>query len=147
MFESYSRSKNYVEAERFSENLSGDHGEVGWFRGSSVHNLPNAESCSHSFSAETIRENSFGEDSLPVGEALDCLVSIQARLGKDDGEVLGLLKRVLMIQEKEFGSSSEELIVTLPKIVYFLEKLEMKDEKFKFRRRLALLRERYKQSL
>lgn len=82
-----------------------------------------------------------------TGEALDCLVSIQVRLGRDDGEVLGLLKRVLMIQEKEFGSSAEELIITLQKIVHFLEKLEMKDEKFKFRRRLALLRERYKQSL
>lgn len=82
-----------------------------------------------------------------AGEALDCLVSIQARLGRDDGEVLGLLKRVLMIQEKEFGSSAEELVITLQKILHFLEKLEMKDDKFKFRRRLALLRERYKQSL
>lgn len=75
------------------------------------------------------------------------MVSIQARLGRDDGEILGLLKRVMMIQEKEFGPSAQELIVTLQKIIHFLEKLEMKDDKFKFRRRLALLRERYKQSL
>lgn len=74
-------------------------------------------------------------------------MSIQVRLGRDDGEVLVLLKRVLMIQEKEFGPSAEELIVTLQKIVHMLDKLKMKDEKFKFRRRLALLRERYKQSL
>ncbi|CAL5349387.1 unnamed protein product [Camellia sinensis] len=30
-----------------------------------------------------IQEKAFGEESLPVGEALDCLVSIQTKLGKD----------------------------------------------------------------
>ncbi|KAF5947517.1 hypothetical protein HYC85_013474 [Camellia sinensis] len=37
------------------------------------------------------------------GEALDCLVSIQTKLGKDNIELLELLKRVLAIQEKAFG--------------------------------------------
>uniref|UniRef100_A0A7N2MH98 Uncharacterized protein n=1 Tax=Quercus lobata TaxID=97700 RepID=A0A7N2MH98_QUELO len=41
-----------------------------------------------------IREKAFGKDCLPVGEALDCLVSIQTRLGNDDGELLELLKRI-----------------------------------------------------
>jgi hypothetical protein len=51
-----------------------------------------------------------------AGEALDCLVSIQTGLGKDDGELLELLKRILSIQEREFGSESEEVIETLKKL-------------------------------
>ncbi|KAL6127254.1 hypothetical protein ACLB2K_075295 [Fragaria x ananassa] len=50
-----------------------------------------------------IREKAFGKDSLPVAEALDCLVSIQTRLTRDDEVLLDQLKRVLSIQEKEFG--------------------------------------------
>ncbi|ESQ43200.1 hypothetical protein EUTSA_v10013148mg [Eutrema salsugineum] len=156
---SYSRSKNYVEAERLlrtcldiMEKSVGSEDQSITFPmlnlAVTLSQLNRDEEAEQvALKVLRIREDAFGKDSLPVGEALDCLVSIQARLGRDDGEVLGLLKRVLMIQEKEFGSSAEELIVTLQKIMHFLEKLEMKDEKFKFRRRLALLRERYKQSL
>ena len=50
-----------------------------------------------------------------AGEALDCLVSIQTRLGKDDGELLELLKRIVSIQEREFGYESEEVMETLKK--------------------------------
>ncbi|KAG2310449.1 hypothetical protein Bca52824_022006 [Brassica carinata] len=156
---SYSRSKNYVEAERLlrtcldiMEKSAGSEDQSITFPMldlavtlSQLNRFEEAEQVA--LKVLRIREKAFGKESLPVGEALDCLVSIQVRLGRDDGEVLGLLKRVLVIQEKEFGSSAEELIITLQKIVHFLEKLEMKDEKFKFRRRLALLRERYKQSL
>ncbi|CAN7122412.1 unnamed protein product [Brassica rapa subsp. narinosa] len=156
---SYSRSKNYVEAERLlrtcldiMEKSAGSEDQSITFPMlnlavtlSQLNRYDEAEQVA--LKVLRIREEAFGKESLPVGEALDCLVSIQVRLGRDDGEVLGLLKRVLMIQEKEFGSSAEELIITLQRIVHLLEKMEMKDEKFKFRRRLALLRERYKQSL
>ncbi|KAG2310452.1 hypothetical protein Bca52824_022009 [Brassica carinata] len=154
---SYSRSNNYVEAERLlrtcleimeksvgSEDQSITFPMLNFAVTLSQLNRYN-EAEQVALKVLRIREKAFGKESLPV--RLDCLVSIQVRLGRDDGEVLGLLKRVLVIQEKEFGSSAEELIITLQKIVHFLEKLEMKDEKFKFRRRLALLRERYKQSL
>ncbi|KAJ0246281.1 hypothetical protein HA466_0178290 [Hirschfeldia incana] len=156
---SYSRSKNYVEAERLlrtcldiMEQSVGSEDQSITFPMldlavtlSQLNRYEEAEQVA--LEVLRIREKAFGKESLPVGEALDCLVSIQVRLGRDDGEVLSLLKRVLMIQEKEFGPSAEELIITLQKIVHMLDKLEMKDEKFKFRRRLALLRERYKQSL
>lgn len=183
---SYSRSKNYVEAERLlrtcldimEKSVGSDDQSITFpmlnlaVTLSQLNRDEEAEQIA--LQVLRIRENAFGKDSLPVGiislfhniineiscmdksfkvcfpcagEALDCLVSIQARLGRDDGELLGMLKRVMMIQEKEFGPSAQELIVTLQKIVHFLDKLEMKDEKFKFRRRLALIRERYKQSL
>ncbi|KAF8110554.1 hypothetical protein N665_0082s0023 [Sinapis alba] len=156
---SYSRSKNYVEAERLlrtcldvMEKSVGSEDQSITFPMlnlavtlSQLNRFEEAEQVA--LKVVRIREKAFGEESLPVGEALDCLVSIQVRLGREDGEVLGLLKRVLMIQEKEFGPSAEELVTTLQKMVHLLEKLGMKDEKFKFRRRLALLRERYKQSL
>ncbi|GAV89089.1 TPR_10 domain-containing protein/TPR_12 domain-containing protein [Cephalotus follicularis] len=95
----------------------------------------------------SIRQKAFGKDSLPVGEVLDCLVSIQTRLGKDDGELLELLKRILRIEEKEFGLDSEEIMVTLKKIVYYLEKLGRKDEKSPLQRRLSVLRMKYKQTV
>ncbi|CAH8279452.1 unnamed protein product [Arabidopsis lyrata] len=156
---SYSRSKNYVEAERLlrtclnimEESVGSEDQSITFpmlnlaVTLSQLNRDEEAEQVA--LKVLRIREKAFAKDSLPVGEALDCLVSIQARLGRDDGEILGLLKRVMMIQEEEFGSSAEELIVTLQKIIHFLEKLEMKDEKFKFRRRLALLREKHKQSL
>ena len=50
-----------------------------------------------------------------AGEALDCLVSIQTRLGNDDGELLELLKRIVSIEEREFGYESEEVMETLKK--------------------------------
>ncbi|XVF12692.1 hypothetical protein REPUB_Repub08aG0141000 [Reevesia pubescens] len=55
-----------------------------------------------------IREKAFGKDSLPVGEALDCLVSIQTRLGKGEVQLLEQLKRVLRIQEKELGYEKKD---------------------------------------
>ncbi|KAL9312860.1 hypothetical protein ACSQ67_018312 [Phaseolus vulgaris] len=92
-----------------------------------------------------IREKAFGKNSLPVGEALDCLVSIQTRLGKDDSELLELLRRILSIQEREFGYESEEVLVSLKKIVYYLDKLGKKDEKLTLHRRLSVLRKKYNQ--
>ncbi|XVF53372.1 hypothetical protein PTKIN_Ptkin05aG0094100 [Pterospermum kingtungense] len=91
-----------------------------------------------------IRERAFGNDSLPVGEALDCLVSIQTRLGKDEVELLEQLKRVLRIQEKELGSESEEVMITLKKVVFYLDKLGKKDEKFALEKRSSRLRMKYK---
>ncbi|KAK8685128.1 hypothetical protein V6N13_041136 [Hibiscus sabdariffa] len=92
-----------------------------------------------------IRENAFGKDSLPVGEALDCLVSIQSRLGKGEAELLEQLERVLRIQEKEFGGESEEVMETLNKVVFYLDKLGKKDEKSALQKRLSRLRIKYKQ--
>ncbi|KAL9237429.1 hypothetical protein vseg_011978 [Gypsophila vaccaria] len=91
-----------------------------------------------------IREAAFGKESLPVGEALDCLVSIQTRLGEDNEKLLDSLKRVLNIQEREFGLESEEIIITLQKIIYYLDKLGKKQEKFPLKRRLSVLRNKYK---
>lgn len=82
-----------------------------------------------------------------AGEALDCLVSIQTRLGKDDSKLLKLLKRILNIQEKEFGYESEEVMVTLKKIVFYLDKLGRRDEKLPLQRRLSVLRRKYKQTI
>lgn len=81
------------------------------------------------------------------GEALNCLVSIQIRLGKDNEEVLGLLKRILSIQEKELGYDSEEVMLTLKKIVFYLNKMGRKDEKLLQQRRLSMLRIKYKQKV
>lgn len=80
-----------------------------------------------------------------AGEALDCLVSIQTRLGRDESELLELLRRILNIQEREFGRESEEVLVTLKKIVYYLDKLGKKDEKLTLQRRLSVLSKKYKQ--
>lgn len=82
-----------------------------------------------------------------AGEALDCLVSIQSRLGKGEAELLEQLKRVLKIQEREFGSESEEVMVTLNKVVFYLDKLGKKDEKFALQKRLSRLQMKYKQSV
>ncbi|CAD5194138.1 unnamed protein product [Musa acuminata subsp. malaccensis] len=94
-----------------------------------------------------IREDAFGKESLPVGEALDCLVSIQMRLGNDDNDVLATLKRVLNIQEKEMGFESEEALTTLKKVVFYLDKMGKRDEKLPLQRRLSLLRRKYKQKV
>ncbi|XP_023522972.1 nephrocystin-3-like [Cucurbita pepo subsp. pepo] len=94
-----------------------------------------------------IRENAFGKDCLPVGEALDCLVSIQSRLGKDETELLKLLKRILRIQEKAFGYEAKEVIDTLKKIVFYMDKLGLKDEKFPVQKRLSMLRMKFKNQM
>ncbi|RYR41588.1 hypothetical protein Ahy_A08g037994 [Arachis hypogaea] len=94
-----------------------------------------------------IREKAFGEDSLPVGEALDCLVSIQTQVGKDESELVVLLRRILGIQEREFGYESEEVLVTVKKIVFLLDKLGRRDEMLPLQRRLSLLRKKYKQMI
>lgn len=82
-----------------------------------------------------------------AGEALDCLVAIQIRLGKDEVELLEMLKRVLRIQEKEFGNDSEEVMSTLKKVVFYLNKLGRNDEKFPLLKRLSNLRMKYKQKI
>ncbi|GMH29622.1 hypothetical protein Nepgr_031465 [Nepenthes gracilis] len=93
------------------------------------------------------REAAFGEKSLPVGEALDCLVSIQTRLGEADDKLLETLKRVLEIQEKGFGHESVEVMLTLKKIIFYLGKLGRKDEKLPLERRLSLLRKKFEQRI
>ncbi|PKA54400.1 hypothetical protein AXF42_Ash000233 [Apostasia shenzhenica] len=91
------------------------------------------------------REKAFGKESLPVGEALDCLVSIQSRLGKNDGNILATLKRILSIQENELGRETEELLTTLKKIIFYVDKIGLKDEKPPLQRRLQLLNAKFKQ--
>lgn len=79
-----------------------------------------------------------------AGEALDCLVSIQTRLGEDDKAIVALLKRVLKIQELTFGHESEEVMETLKKIIHCLDKLGMRIEKLPVERRFSNLWEKYK---
>ncbi|XP_027338711.1 nephrocystin-3 isoform X2 [Abrus precatorius] len=154
---SYSRSKNYAEAEHLLrrslqimiKHKGTDDPSISFpmlHLAVTLYHLKQDEEA-EKFALEVLhlREKAFGEDSLPVGEALDCLVSIQTRLGKDDNELLKLLRRILNIQEKEFGYESEEVLVTLNKIVYYLDKLGRKDEKLPLQRRLSLLRKKYKQ--
>ncbi|KAM1142287.1 hypothetical protein ACFX19_042833 [Malus domestica] len=93
-----------------------------------------------------IREKAFGKG-LPSLEALDCLVSIQTRLTKDDESLLGPLKRVLSIHEKEFGPESEEVTITLKKIVFYLDKLGRKNNVFPLQNRLSALRLKFKQRI
>lgn len=66
------------------------------------------------------------------------MISIQTRLRRGDAELLELLERVLKIQEKE-NPVSEEVMQTLKKIVYYLDKLGRKDEKFSIQKRLSVL--------
>lgn len=80
-----------------------------------------------------------------AGEALDCLISIQARIGKADDDLLLLLKRVLNIQEESLGYESEEVMVTLRKILLILDKLGRQQEKLPLQKRLSMLRRKYKQ--
>ncbi|KAJ4726683.1 Nephrocystin-3 [Melia azedarach] len=154
---SYSRSKNFVEAERIlrmsleimTKNVGPDDQSISFpmlHLGVTLYHL-NQDEEAEKFVLEAvrIREKAFGKDSLPVGEALDCLVCIQTRLGKDDAQLLELLKRVLSIQEREFGSDSEEVMLTLKKAVFYLDKLGRKDEKFPLQKRLYHLRMKYKQ--
>lgn len=80
-----------------------------------------------------------------AGEALDCLISIQARIGKADDDLLLLLKRVLNIQEESLGYESKEVMVTLRKILLILDKLGRQQEKLPLQKRLSMLRRKYKQ--
>ncbi|KAK4571155.1 hypothetical protein RGQ29_029831 [Quercus rubra] len=156
---SYSRSKNFVEAERLlrtsleimRKTVGPDDQSITFpmlHLAVTLYNLKRDEEAEQlALEVLHIREKSFGKDSLPVGEALDCLVSIQTRLGKDDGELLELLKRIVSIQEREFGYESEEVMETLKKIVYYLDKLGRKNEKFPLQKRLSILRMKYKQRI
>ncbi|KAL1824023.1 hypothetical protein ACET3Z_010801 [Daucus carota] len=156
---SYSRSKNFVEAERLlrtslkimSKTVSPDDQSISFPMlnlAVTLYNLnQNEEAEQLALEVLLIREKSFGKDSLPVGEALDCLVSIQSRLGKDDKELLGHLQRVLKIQEKAFGNDSEEVIGTLKKILFYLDKMGKKNEKFPVQKRLSMLRTKYKEMI
>ncbi|XP_028104668.1 uncharacterized protein LOC114303718 isoform X4 [Camellia sinensis] len=153
---SFSCSKNFVEAERLLRRslqimlkTVGPNDQSITFPmlnlAVTLHNLNQHEEAEQvAVEVLRIREKAFGKESLPVGEALDCLVSIQSKLGKDDIELLELLKRVLAIQEKGFGSESEEVMQTLNKIVFYLDKMGMRDEKFPMQRRLSMLRTKYK---
>ncbi|KAK6936663.1 MalT-like TPR region [Dillenia turbinata] len=153
---SYSRSKNFVEAERLLRTSLRIMMKTVGPKDQSVtfpmlhlaitlyHLKQDEEAERLVLEALYIREEAFGKESLLVGEALDCLVSIQTRLGKDDDELLELLKRVLKIQEKEFGYESEEVLETLKKIVFYLDKLGRTDEKFPLQRRLSVLKTKYK---
>nr|XP_016433886.1 PREDICTED: uncharacterized protein LOC107760364 [Nicotiana tabacum] len=156
---SYSQSKRFAEAERMLrmslqimlKNVSPDDQSVTFpmlHLAVILYNLNrNEEAEKYALEVLRIREKAFGKDSLPVGEALDCLVSIQTQLGKDDGELLELLKRVLKIQEKAFGADSEEVMETLKKIVYYLEKMGRRLDKLPLQRRLSKLRSKYKQKV
>ncbi|KAL8148441.1 uncharacterized protein LOC141708288 [Apium graveolens] len=156
---SYSRSKNFVEAERLlrtslkimSKTVTPDDQSITFPKlnlAITLYNLnQNEEAEQLALEVLLIREKAFGKDSLPVGEALDCLVSIQSRMEKDDKELLGHLQRVLQIQEKAFGDDSEEVIGTLKKILFYLDKMGRKNEKFAVQKRLSMLRTKYKQMI
>ncbi|KAL7585515.1 hypothetical protein Lser_V15G43634 [Lactuca serriola] len=156
---SYSRSKNYVESERLlrstlniMKKTVGPNDPSTTFPmlqlAVTLYNLKQDEEAERlALKVLHIREKAFGNSSLPVGEALECLISIQKRVGRDDGEILEMLKRNLRIQEREFGDESEQVVETLKKIVFYMEKLEIKDQKYPFQRRLSLLRNKFKQQL
>ncbi|KAG6650458.1 hypothetical protein I3843_06G040300 [Carya illinoinensis] len=156
---SYSRSKNFVEAERLlrmsleimGKTVGPDDQSLTYpmlHLAVTLYNLKrNEEAEQLALDVLHIREKAFGKDSLPVGEALDCLASIQTRLGRDYGELLELLKRLLSIQEREFGHESEEVMETLKKTLYYLDKLGRKNEKFPLQKRLSMLRMKYKERI
>lgn len=156
---SYSRSKNYIESERLLRlSLQIMKKTVGPSDPSitfpmlqlavTLYNLKQDEEAEQlALDVLRIREKAFGNSSLPVGEALECLISIQKRVGRDDGEILEMLKRNLGIQEREFGNESEQVVGTLKKIVFYMEKMGIKDQKYPFQRRLSLLRNKFKQQV
>ncbi|KAF2317343.1 hypothetical protein GH714_020490 [Hevea brasiliensis] len=155
---SYSQSKNFVEAERLlrisleimAKTVSPEDQSITFpmlHLAVTLYHLNRDEEAEQlALKVLRIREKAFGKDSLPVGEALDCLISIQTRLKRADAELLELLKRVLYIQEKE-SHESEEVMQTLKKIVFYLDKLGRKDEKFSIQKRLSVLRMKYKQTV
>ncbi|KAL0317986.1 UNVERIFIED_CONTAM: hypothetical protein Sangu_2212900 [Sesamum angustifolium] len=154
---SYSRSKNFAEAERLlrislqilMKTVPPDEPSITFPMlnlAVTLYNLHRDEEAEKlALDVLSIREKAFGKESLPVGEALDCLVSIQTRLEKDESELVELLKRVLKIQEKAFGHDSEEVMETLKKIVHYLDKMGVKTEKYPLQKRLSLLRNKHKQ--
>ncbi|PQQ04267.1 nephrocystin-3 isoform X1 [Prunus yedoensis var. nudiflora] len=156
---SHSRSKNYVEAEcllRTSLEIMGktvgpDDQSITFpmlHLAVTLYHLKRDEEAEQlALQALHIREKAFGKDTLPVAEALDCLVSIQTGLMKDDEELLEQLKRVLSIQEKEFGPEGEEVMITLKKVVFYLDKLGRKNEIFPLQKRLSALRMKFKQRI
>ncbi|KAG1335002.1 putative Bidirectional sugar transporter SWEET4 [Cocos nucifera] len=156
---SHSHSKNFVEAERLLRTClhimsktvgPNDHSVTVPMLHLAVaiyHLKRDEEAESLAMEVLHIRENAYGKESLLVGEALDCLVSIQTRLGKDDSDILAKLKRILSIQEKEMGYESEEVMTTLKKVVYYLDKMGKKEEKLPLQRRLTLLRTKYKHKI
>ncbi|CAH9069989.1 unnamed protein product [Cuscuta europaea] len=153
---SYYRSKNYVEAEKLLrislqimlKALPPDDQAVSFpllHLAITLYNLNQVEEAEkYALEALHIREKAFGKDSLPVGEALDCLVSIQKKQEKDDDKLLEHLKRILRIQEKAFGSDSEQVMEMLKKVVHYMTRLGLKHEKLPLERRLTHLREKYK---
>ncbi|KAF9600802.1 hypothetical protein IFM89_012541 [Coptis chinensis] len=156
---SYSRSKNFVEAERLQregfrimETAMGSEDPSITVPMLSLavtlyHLKRDVEAEQFALEAVRIHERAVGNKSLIYAEALDCLISIQARIGNDDADVLALLKRVLSIQEKELGYESEEVVTMLKKIVFYLEKMGKKEEKLLLQRRLSMLRTKYKKKV
>ncbi|CAI0452487.1 unnamed protein product [Linum tenue] len=155
---SYSQSKNFVEAERLlktslemmrKSGTPGDDGSITFpmlqLAVTLYHLRRDDEAEKVALEALHIRQKAFGKDSIPAGEALDCLVSIQSRLGKADAELLAMLKQMLKIQEDNFGVGSRETMPTLKKIVFYLEKVGRKDEKVFMQKRLAALMKKFKQ--
>ncbi|KAJ0981366.1 hypothetical protein J5N97_009621 [Dioscorea zingiberensis] len=154
---SYSHSKNFVEAERLLRTSLHIISQTKGPEDNSItvpmlhlavvlYQLKQDEEAEmFALEAVRIREATLGKESLPVGEALDCLVSIQTRLGKDDDDILSKLKRILSIQEKELGFQSEETITTLKKVVFYLNKMGKKDELLPLQRRLSMLKKKIKQ--
>ncbi|RAL51475.1 hypothetical protein DM860_010977 [Cuscuta australis] len=156
---SYSQSKNYAEAEKFLrislqimlKTLPRDDQFISFpmlHLALTLFNLNQVDEAEkYALEVLRIREKAFGKDSLPVGEVLDCLVSIQKRLGKDDNELLEHLKRILKIQEKAFGSESEEVMETLKKVVHYMTAIGLRHEKLPLERRLARLKDNYKHAV
>ncbi|CAN1235708.1 NPHP3 [Linum perenne] len=154
---SYSQSKNYVEAERLLRTSL----EIKRRNGNpedpsitfpmlqlavTLYQLKRDEEAEQlALDALHIRQKAFGNNSMPAGEAMDCLVCIQSRLGKAESELLEMLQRVLKIQETNFGVGSEKIMPTLKKIVFYLDKLGRKDEKLLMQRRLSALKNKFKQ--
>ncbi|MQL94553.1 hypothetical protein Taro_027216 [Colocasia esculenta] len=148
---SYSRSKNFVEAERLLRTSLQILSRAGGSKDHAItvpmlhlavvlyHLNRDEEAERLALEALSLREAVFGKRSLPVGEALDCLISIQTRLGKDDSKITSHLKRVLTIQEEAFGFESEEVMSTLKKLIFYLDKMGKKDEKLPLQRRLSTL--------
>lgn len=61
------------------------------------------------------------------GEACNCLASILHSIGRFE-EALGLMKRVLAIQERVIGPDSQEIVLTLELIIMLLDKLGWIDD-------------------
>lgn len=156
---SYSQSKNFVEAERLLRTCLHILSKTVGPKDQSItvpmlllavvlyHLQQDEEAEGLALEVLHIREDAFGKESLPVGEALDCLVSIQTRLGRNNRDLLVNLQRILSIQEKEFGYESKEVMETLKKIVFYMDKLDNQDGKLPLRRRLSFLRAKYKQEV